>query len=207
MNKALLDICIKDLFLSAEELNGKYSPDTVSSILRVRDMYLWILKFPHAKDAEFVKEEVGRYRVSRPTAYADLNLIKALLPDLSKSSKEFQVWQFTQMVLETYRIALAKKDVRTMERAAATFARYLGLDKEKEEKLPLDKIIVQPIVPTDDPSVLGFKPIPNRRQLIESIIKKYSADVPDIMDIGYEEADVILPEGYAENGIINDSDS
>lgn len=194
MNISLLDICIRDLFSDSKELKDKYDPCTVDSILRIRDMYLWFIKSPSTKDAEFVKEDVGRYKVSRPTAYADLNIIKTILPNLSKANDEFNTWRFTQMVLETYNIAKSKKDVRTMERAVATFAKYMRLDKEIEEKLPLDKIIPQPFVPTEDPSGLGFKPIPNFREVRDRLLKKYMAEIPEVGDVEFEEIDITIPE-------------
>lgn len=206
MNHSLLEKCMQDLFTDESELRDKYSQDTCLSILRIRDMYLWMVARPSSKDAAFVKEDCIRYKITRPTAYADLNIVKVLVSNISKSSKEFSIWRFTEMILETYNIAKFKKDVRTMERAAATFAKYCGLDKEEEEKLPLDKIIPQPFIPVDDPSVLGFKPIPNLRERVRELTEKYSQIVPDIIDIEAEEADIIeLPENNnnlenSENG-------
>lgn len=186
----MLDICLKDLFAEIDDLKIKYPDDTVKAILRVRDMYAFMVKYPSKKDADFIKEDCARYKISRPTAYADLNLIKALLPDLSKTSREFAEWRFSEMILETYEIAKFKKNVRTMERAAATYAKYMHLDREQEQEISFENTGIQPFVPTDDPSVLGFKPIPDRRKRIEMLIKKYSADVPDLADVDYEEVDV-----------------
>ena len=36
-----------------------------------------------------------------------------------------------------------------------------------------DKIIIQPFKPTDDPSVAGFKPVPNIRETIQKKIASY----------------------------------
>lgn len=179
-----------DLFSDQKVLSDKYAQDTVNSILRVRDMYLWVVKFPYLKDSDFVKEDCRRYKVSRPTAYADLNLIKALVPDMSKTTKDFARWRFSEMILDTFEIARFKKDVKTMEKAAGTYAKYMGIDREEEIKLPLDKIIPPPLIPTEDPSVLGFEPIPDRRNYINRLIEKYSRDMPELKDIREEEAEV-----------------
>lgn len=194
MNVSLLEICLKDLFTDASELSEKYGEDTVKAVLRIRDMYLWLLKSPSAKDSEFVKECVGRYKVTRPTAYSDLNVIKTLLPKLSRAAKDFDRWRFTEMILETYNIAKFKKDVRTMERAAATLAKYLNLDKVEEERIPLDKIVVQPFIPDNDPRIIGFEPIPNLREHIRKLEKKYAAEVPELVDVDYEEADIRIDD-------------
>ncbi|RGZ69589.1 hypothetical protein DW978_10540 [Phocaeicola vulgatus] len=50
-----------------------------------------------------------------------------------------------------------------------------------------DKIIVQPFEPTDDPTVLGIKPIPNVRDRIKSKIQQYWSD--DIEDVDFEEVE------------------
>lgn len=192
MSLSLLEICSLDLFSDVSELKEKYAPDSVAAVLRIRDMYLWLIKSPSAKDAEFVREDVNRYKVSRPTAYSDLNVIKSLVPNLSKASVAFDRWRFTEMILETYNIAKMKKDVRTMERAAASLAKYLNLDKPEDQKLPFDQIPVQHFTPSDDPSVLGFERIPNLRERVKELIAKYSQEVPELKDIDYEEADLII---------------
>ena len=51
-------------------------------------------------------------------------------------------------------------------------------------------IVVQPFTATDDPTVLGIKPIPNLQQKIDQMIKHYGAETIDIEDVAYEEADL-----------------
>ena len=68
---------------------------------------------------------------------------------------------------------------------------------------PYDLIVVQPftassystssmsiVSATDDPSVLGIKPIPNIQEKIQKMIAKYRAETIDIEDVEYEEADL-----------------
>ena len=43
---------------------------------------------------------------------------------------------------------------------------------------------------TDDPTVLGIKPIPNIEKVISDMIEKYRAESLDIDDIEYEDADI-----------------
>ena len=56
--------------------------------------------------------------------------------------------------------------------------------------VPYDLIFVQPFTATDDPSVLGIKPIPNIQEKIQKMIAKYRAETIDIEDVEYEEADL-----------------
>ena len=51
-------------------------------------------------------------------------------------------------------------------------------------------IVVQPFTATDDPSVLGIKPIPRLQERITELLHKYQADNIDIEDIEFEEADL-----------------
>ena len=50
--------------------------------------------------------------------------------------------------------------------------------------------MVQPFTATDDPMVLGIKPIPNIQQKISDMIAKYRAETLDIEDVEFEEADL-----------------
>lgn len=54
-------------------------------------------------------------------------------------------------------------------------------------------IVIQPFTATDDPSVLGIKPIPNIDKKISDLISKYRAESIDIDDIEFEEPDIDIP--------------
>ena len=79
-----------------------------------------------------------------------------------------------------------------MERAAASYAKYNRVDLEDEQTLPYELIVVQPFTSTDDPTVLGIKPIPNIQQKISDMIAKYRAETLDIEDVEFEEVDLEL---------------
>lgn len=98
------------------------------------------------------------------------------------------------MIMKTYAKAQAKGDTKTMERAAASYAKYNRVDLEDEQTLPYELIVVQPFTATDDPTVLGIKPIPNIQQKISDMIAKYRAETLDIEDVEFEEADLEFSE-------------
>ena len=77
-----------------------------------------------------------------------------------------------------------------MEKAASSYAKYNRVDLEDEQAVPYDLIVVQPFTATDDPSVLGIKPIPHINERIHVLLKKYQAENIDIEDIEYEDADI-----------------
>ena len=52
------------------------------------------------KDKEFVDECVSRYNVSKSVAYDDLCVIKAVLPNITKASRDYHRWMYNEMILE-----------------------------------------------------------------------------------------------------------
>lgn len=101
-------------------------------------------------------------------------------------------------------MAKKRKDTKTMEKAASSYAKFNRIDLEDEQAVPYDLIVVQPFTATDDPSVLGIKPIPNIQEKIQKMIAKYRAETIDIEDVEYEEAD--LEEDVLFNDESNEQD-
>lgn len=190
MNLSGLEACYQDLFSDLKDLELKYNKETVAKVVRVRDMYLHILKTPSMTDSEVIRTFTARYKISRPTAYSDLSVVKALLPMLSKEAREFHRWRTLEMLLETYRIAKAKMDVRTMERTASSYGKYTNSDKPDEETIDMSKVIPVQWIPTDDPTVLGLPKLENREEKIRELLNEFSATTPEILDIDYEEPDL-----------------
>ena len=184
------DIAQRDLFTAEDTLAAKYNAEQVVHVLRLREMYSWFVANPDSKDRQFITQVRDRFGISQSEAYADLAIIKMLLPLLSSASRDFLRYRANEMLLETYRMAKARKDTKTMERAAASYAKYNRVDLEDEQTLPYDMIVVQPFTATSDPTVLGIKPIQNLQQKIDQLIAKYRAETIDIEDIEYEEADL-----------------
>lgn len=185
-----LDICRKDLFANEDKLREEYPEVVVVRVLRIRDMYLWTVANPEAKDRQFVEELLNRYDVSRVMAYKDLGIVKSLLPSISAASRDFHRWRFNEMILETYQMAKKRKDTKTMEKAASSYAKNNNVALEEEAKIPYELLLVQPFVPTMDPSVLGITPIPNLQEKIDAMLEKYKRETIDIEDVTFEEADL-----------------
>ena len=195
----IIDIARADLYTSREDLEAKYAITQVEHILRLRDMVTWCVANCDAKDRQFVDEIMQRYGISKVTAYADLKIVKSLLPNLGEASRDYHRWRYNEMILETYQMAKKRKDTKTMEKAATSYAKYNRIDVEDETAVPYHMIVVQPFTATQDPSVLGIKPIPNIDEKIKQLIDKYRAESIDIDDIEFEEADII-PEDFDEQG-------
>ena len=185
-----LEICRTDLFTKEVELQERYPQVIVDKVLRIREMYNWFISNPDGTDREFVAELIQRHGISKVTAYADLAIVKTLLPTLATASRDFHRWRFNEMILATYKMAEKRKDSKTMERAATAYGKLNRVDLEDEQAIPLDQILVQPFTATDDPRVLGIEPIPNIADKIAAMIEKYRAETIDIEDVEFEEVDL-----------------
>ena len=192
------DIVQVDFFTSEDVLREKYPDVSVERVLRLRGMYKWFISNPESKDKEFVDECLSRYGVSKTLAYDDLRVIKSVLPHITQASRDYHRWKYNEMILETYQMAKKRKDTKTMERAATSYAKFNNVNVEDEQSVPYDLIVVQPFTATQDPSVLGIKPIPNIEQKISALIEKYRKESMDIDDIEYEEPDIIDWQNFSE---------
>ena len=195
-----IDACRLDLFTSENELREKYSEPIASRVLRIREEYNWFLSNPDAKDRQFVENAIARFGINRTQAFSDLAIVKALLPHLSQASRDFHRYRYNEMILETFQMAKKRKDTKTMEKAASSYAKFNRVDLEDEQAAPYDLIVVQPFTATDDPSVLGIKPMPRLQERIQQLLRKYKAENMDIEDIEFEEADL------EETSLFPDSD-
>ena len=195
---AVQDIVQVDFFTSEDVLREKYPDVSVERVLRLRGMYNWFISNPESKDKEFVDECLSRYGVSKTLAYDDLRVIKSVLPHITQASRDYHRWKYNEMILETYQMAKKRKDTKTMERAATSYAKFNNVNVEDEQSVPYDLIVVQPFTATQDPSVLGIKPIPNIEQKISALIEKYRKESMDIDDIEYEEPDIIDWQNFSE---------
>lgn len=180
----------EDFFLPSETLLNRYPEVLVNRLMRLREMYNWFLNNPSATDRMFMDIIHARYELSRPVALEDLRIIKGMLGKLALASRDFHRFRANEMLLETYEMAKKRKDTKTMERAASSYAKYNRVDVEDESAVPYDDIVVQPFTATSDPSILGIKPIANREKVVRDLIYKYSRDIPDVMDVDCEEVDI-----------------
>ena len=188
------EIVQSNFFTPEEQLRKDFPAVAVERVLRLRALYNWIISNPDCKDKEFVDEAICRYAISKTLAYDDLKIIKSVLPHITQASRDYHRWKYNEMILETYQMAKKRKDTKTMERAATSYAKFNNVNVEDEQSVPYDMIVVQPFTATSDPSVLGIKPIPNIDKVVSDMIAKYRADSIDIDDIEWEEPDIMFDD-------------
>lgn len=185
MLPAILDTAKDYLFADVGKMQQAGLPEaTQRHLVRLRDIYNYWLQFPLTKDRDLVAHIQSAYQLQASQAYADLRLVKALLGDLQKSTKEYHRYRFIEMINAAYEMARVKRDTKSMVAAADKYAKYTQLDKEDLVDRGFDKIMIQPFKPTDDPSVAGFKPVPNIREKIQKKIASYWNE--EVQDVEYE---------------------
>ena len=195
----MIDVVREDLYTPKDILEQKYSVMQVDHLIRLREMVTWMIANPDAKDRQFVDEIKQRYDISHVTAYADLKILKAILPNLAESTREYHRWRYNEMILETYQMAKKRKDTKTMEKAATSYAKYNRIDVEDETAVPYHMIVVQPFYPTTDPRVVGINPVPNIDERIRKLTKELGESNPDTLNVEFEEADMPFEEIFDEN--------
>ena len=195
----ILDIARSDLYTNRDELEQKYAITQVEHLIRLRDMVTWCIANPDMKDRQFVEEIKQRYGISMVTAYADLKIIKAILPNLAEATRDYHRWRYNEMILETFQMAKKRKDTKTMEKAATSYAKYNRIDVEDEQSVPYHLIVVQPFFPTTDPRVVGINPVPNIDERIRRLTKELADSHPDTLNIEYEEADLQFEQIFDES--------
>lgn len=198
MLPAILDTAKDFLFADVSKMVEAGLPEaTRRHIIRLRDIYNYWLQFPMTKDRQLVDHIMQAYELQTTQAYADLRVVKALLGDLQKASKEYHRYRFIEMVNAAYEIARINRDAKSMVAAADKYAKYTQLNKEDLVDRGFDKIMIQPFKPTDDPSVAGFKPVPNIRERIQKKIASYwSEEIQEVEfeSVEFNEDDIFKPK-------------
>lgn len=177
-----LDICKKYLFEDAEAVPVFHR----DKILRLRSAFTYWYEYPRKNEPEIRDYITKQFKVSVVQAYQDIQIIKILLGNIQRTSKEWLRYQVNSMLDEAYRVAQIRKDSKAMTAAAAAKAKFNMLHLPDAEPLPYDEIVPQPFEPTDDPTPLGLKKDPDIREKKRKMLEKYIQDI-EIIDVPYEE--------------------
>ena len=173
-----IDIYSDNLMLPVEEMRAnRVSEQVITRVLRLRDIYNWMLRNPLKKDREYIDYIQANYQedgkpLSKRKAYEDIEILHAIIGNLQQCTKEWHRWRFNNMIMEGYAIALRKEDAAAIAKLAQQYGKYNKLDKDDEHDKGYSEI--PRISFTFDVSVLGFKPIPNVRKVIDELIAHYS---------------------------------
>lgn len=173
-----IDIYSNNLMLPEVEMrhNG-VSEQVIQRIIRLRDVYNYMLRNPLKKDREYVDYIQAKYQtddkpLSKQKAYEDLEILHAIVGSLQMCTKEWHRWRFNHMIMEGYAIALRRQDAVAIARLAGQYGKYNQLDKNDDRDNGLHQ--VPHIIFVIDPTSLGFRPIPNVYQVIDKLTAQYT---------------------------------
>ena len=187
---ANIDVIIDLMDRTPKEMDEQNVPAPVRDrILRIRALYAWWLINPRESDQSLVNKDMKEYDVQRMMAYNDLHLIKLILGNLQKVSRDFARYKFDRMIQDAYDLAEEQEDAKAMAAAAAAYAKYHLLDKDDPVDNGYDLIQPQVFIPTSDPRHLGLKRIPNVMKTIKKLIGKYTDNSMDLIRIEQEDYD------------------
>ena len=192
--KQTYDICVQHLYDDVDKLTH-LAPQVRERLLRIRSAYTLMNDFPSKADREIIQHIMSFSGVEKSAAYEDLRIIKDLLGSINRQTKDWHRFRFNYRNEKAYKMAELKNDPKTMDRCNDTYGKYNQLDKDDVQRIPWEEIIPQNFEPTEDPTVLGIKPIPNIREKISAMKKKYG---DDIQDVTYDEIDIAQLEQYAD---------
>ena len=190
MNPKTIDICRTDLFTDKAELLEKYDAGRVQHLIRLRDMYTWVLENPSLPERQFIQRFQKQYGLSLARLYADLGIIKTLIPLIAEKSKDYYRWKVSQVLEEVIEKARETKDLKTMERAATSLGKLNRVDEPDPENIPYEDIVPAPFVLSADPRDAGLTPMKNKEERLKKLYRDLRLAHPDVEDIEYEEADV-----------------
>lgn len=177
-----LEICRKFLYADAD-LIPVVNADRVK---RIRSAHAMWYEYPTKQESEIRQYLMNEFGIKKTTAFQDVETVKILLGDVQNAKKSWVQYQVNKMLLDAYKLAEEKKDVKAMIMAADKIGKYNQLDKPDANELPFDEIAIQSFEPTSDPTVLGLKNDPAIREKIKKMLDKYSSEI-EIVDVPYED--------------------
>ena len=184
-----LAIAKEHLFSSVEEMQKAHLPaPTQQRLLRIRDIYNYMLQYPRLEDKDVILELRKRHSIGTSVAYEDLRIIKVLLGTFNQVTKDYDRYFFRQRALEGFELARQTQDAGAFAKVLAAYGKYSMLDKEELEAPTYGDIVPTVMVPTDDPSVVGIKPMKNAREMARKLREKYSRKAPT-QDAEFEEVE------------------
>ena len=166
-------------------LEQHVNPLMLERLHRIRGLYAFWLQYPNKSTKDIVQQDIDLFKISQSKAYEDVRLVQKLLGNIQAMTKDFARWRFNQMNERHVLMAERDRDHRAIALLEKNFIKANQLDKEDTPDMAFDQIVPLQIEPTDDPTVLGIRRIPDLRGMIRKMIAKYSKS--DIEDAQYVE--------------------
>lgn len=203
---SIIDVAQEYLFADTDKMSAAGLPETtIRHIVRLRDIYSFWLSYPSKRDRDIVAELRSRYGIGDTVAREDLRLIKNLLGEFQKVSKDYMRYRVTMMLNRAYEKADAANNTRDMVAAAKALKEVHQLDKDDPRADILDKVVPIVLNFTDDPTVIGIQRMPDFRNRIKEVKNKYWLEQTE--DVEFEEIDAKLDDIFNPHHLNGNSQS
>ena len=203
---AIIDAAQQYLFADADKMVAAGLPEaTMRHIVRLRDIYSYWLSYPSKRDRDIVAELRSRYGIGDTVAREDLRVVKNLLGEFQKVSKDYMRYRVTMMLNRAYEKADAANNTRDMVAAANALKEVHQLDRHHPRAAIRDKVVPIVLNFTDDPTVIGIKRMPDFRNRIKEVKNKYWLEQTE--DVEYEEIDANLDDIFNPHHLNGNSQS
>lgn len=181
--------------LDDDKLAEENVPDEmVARLHRIRGLYSYWIQFPTRSINQMAEYNQRMNGIRQSKAYEDVQLTMLLLGNIQQMTKDFARWRFNEMNRQHIEAAKRLGDYRAVASLEKNYIKANLLDKEDTPDMAYEKIVPLKVVPTDDPSVLGLKKLPNLRGTIDKLIKKYTQETAPIYDDAEEIAYEDIPD-------------
>ena len=157
-------------------LEQQIAEPIIARVIRLRALYTYWCRFSSKGVRDIVEFDMLQMKVGESQAYDDVTILKNIMGNLQESSKKFWRWRINQMLEEDRLAAKRAGDHRAVASIEKNFIKNNMTDKEDTPDMAYDKIVPVELVPTDDPTVIGIKKIPDLRGKIRQMLRKYEAD-------------------------------
>ena len=165
----------------------------IARVIRLRAIYTYWCRFSSKGVRDIVEFDMLQMKVGESQAYDDVTILKNIMGNLQESSKKFWRWRINQMLEEDRLAAKRAGDHRAVASIEKNFIKNNMTDKEDTPDMAYDKIVPVELVPTDDPTVIGIKKIPDLRGKIRKMLRKYEADPEFVQYEEVKEEETIEP--------------
>ena len=165
MNKSGNNISVRGFKSETEKLLDHFMGVKVDLLKRERDKADIILEvkgllITHRIASKVVDIIVATHNVHQNTAYKYIRQTEQIFGKFNKAVKEFKRIIAEEMLLETRRICIAKKDTKGLNSNDANYIKLFGLDKE-------------------DPDIPNYEEIQFHQNIIAFIPEQMSENPPD----------------------------
>lgn len=180
INPEIIDKVQRLLLAEESEIDAAgLKPGVKERIMRLREMYFYWIRNPRLNERQIVDVLRKQYELRLSQAYEDAQLLRICIGNIQQVTRQWSQWVFLQRCEEGFEMARKEGNINAFAKMLATFARGTKIAKEENTAPEYDQIVPQQFTVTTDPSVAGFRRIPNIHEKAKKLLQKYAAETEE----------------------------